>query len=92
MSTSDAPFTIASLVSMALVTEVFAPNGNPMTVHTFTGVPSRRLEAKLAFAGFTHTEAKPYSFASSQSLAICSRVASGLSSVWSIKPASSWEE
>jgi hypothetical protein len=40
ISTSSAPLAIASLVSNALTSGVFAPKGNPITVHTLTFEPS----------------------------------------------------
>jgi len=38
MSSSSAPFAIASRASTALTIEVVAPSGNPMTVQTLTSV------------------------------------------------------
>ena len=75
ISTSSAPFAIASFVSKALAEEVAAPRGNPITVQTFTSVPANCAFAKATRAGFTHTEQNPYSAASSQSRATCACVA-----------------
>jgi len=75
ISTSSAPFAIASFVSKALAEEVAAPRGNPITVQTFTSVPANCAFAKATRAGFTHTEQNPYSAASPQSRATCACVA-----------------
>jgi hypothetical protein len=81
MSTSSAPFSIAFFVSNAFVSGVFAPRGKPITVQTFTSVPCNNSLAYFTHVGFTHTEAKLYSFASLQSFSICSFVVYGLSKV-----------
>ena len=84
ISTSVAPFAIASAVSNALTSVVFAPKGNPITVHTSTSVPSKTFAATLTIAGLTHTDAKLYSTASLQSLITSFTVASAFNIVWSI--------
>ena len=64
MSTSVAPFEMASFVSNAFVSDVVAPRGNPITVQTSTPVPFSSSAASLTQVGFTQTEANLYSFAS----------------------------
>ena len=66
MSISCAPLAIASIVSIALINEVFAPSGNPITVHTFTPVPLSFSAAYFTWVGLKHTEANLYSIASLQ--------------------------
>ena len=87
ISTSSAPFSIAFFVSNAFVSGVVAPKGKPITVQTFTSDPSKSSLAYFTQVGFTHTEAKLYSFASSHNTFICSFVASAFNNVWSIIPA-----
>ncbi len=59
-----------------------------MTTPTGTLVPESRLAAVDAHTGFTMAQANPYRTASSHRFSTCSRVASGLSRVWSMMPAS----
>ena len=56
-------------------------------MHTRTSLPRSISAACDTFQGFTQTEAKPNCSASPQILRISSRVASGFSSVWSIRRA-----
>src|SRR3972149_3014279 len=94
ISISCAPSFTASSVSAAFTVASVAPRGKPTTVQTFTGVSRRAAAAVATQVGFTTTVAKPNCFASAQSLRISSRVASGLSRVWSISAATSagiWE-
>ena len=84
ISTSSAPFAIASLVSKALTSIVFAPKGKPITVQTFTSLPFKSLAANSTLVGFMQTEAKLYSKASLQSFSIDALSASGFNIVWSI--------
>ena len=84
MSISVAPSKIARRVSYCLTSAVVAPSGNPTTEQTPTPVPRSRAAASATQAGFTHTVAKWNSAASRHSFSISARVASGLSSVWSI--------
>jgi len=57
MSTSVAPFAIASFVSNAFVSVVLAPSGKPMTVQTSISVPFSSLAANSTHVGLTQTEA-----------------------------------
>ena len=84
MSISRAPSLSTLRASMLLISGRVAPNGNPITDATRTSVPRRRWLARLTHAGLTHTEANPYSRASSQRRSMSSAVASGLRSVWSM--------
>ena len=81
MSTSVAPFLIAFSASKALTSAVLAPKGKPITVHTATSVPANNSAAFFTQVGFTHTDIKLYSAASSQSVMICASVASGFNNV-----------
>src|SRR5207237_2364731 len=58
--------------------------GNPTTAIGLVGQPSRSRLASPTFDELTQTVANPHLRASSQSLTISSRVASALSSVWSM--------
>ncbi|MNN02141.1 hypothetical protein D3C81_1147890 [compost metagenome] len=87
MSTSPAPFWMALAASKALTSGVLAPSGNPITVHTLTGVPASCSAQYATQVGFTHTEANSYFFASSVSLVISAFVASARKRVWSINAA-----
>ena len=84
MSISRAPFFTATAVSAALLSEGIAPRGNPTTQQGVTSVPASSAAASAMRLGFTHTDAKPYCFASSQSFFTCAAVASGFRMVWSI--------
>ena len=86
MSISVAPFLIAFLVSNTFTGTVFSPRGKPITVQTFTFVPSSNFAQYFTLQGFTQTEAKPYWIASLQSASSWLFFA-GLSKVWSIIPA-----
>ena len=70
MSTSSAPFKTASSDSKALTFVVVEPSGKPITVQTATSLPVSFSPANFTCTGFTHTEAKPYCTASSQSFSI----------------------
>src|SRR3990172_1834624 len=89
MSISRAPSRSARLASIALISGVVAPNGNPTTEHATTPDPFTASATRFAQTGFTHTEANPYSTASADIRSISAAVASGLSSVWSMNPARS---
>src|SRR5258706_82352 len=80
----SAPAGTASLASNALAVGVIAPSGKPTTAHTITPDPSRSARALATLVEFTHTDAKQYLRASSHSFLISAKVASALSSVWSI--------
>ncbi len=84
MSISAAPARMASRASKVLALVVPAPSGKPTTAMGFVLQPCKRRLASATFPEFTQTVAKPYLRASSQSLTSSSRVASGLSSVWSM--------
>jgi hypothetical protein len=56
-------------------------------VQTFVSEPRRASAHSGTHTGFTHTLAKPCVRASSHSATIWSRLASGLSSVWSMRRA-----
>ncbi len=56
ISTSSAPLLMASVVSNAFVSDVFAPKGNPITVHTATGSPCNCSFASATHAGLMQTE------------------------------------
>ena len=84
MSTSFAPWATASLASAALISELLAPRGKPMTVQTRTSEPASSRAQRGTQVGFTHTEAKPYFFASMQSSRTWSAVPMALRRVWSI--------
>ena len=45
MSISSAPFSMAFLASNALSSEVLAPKGKPITVHTFTSESKAMIDA-----------------------------------------------
>ncbi|GAT38310.1 deoxyribose-phosphate aldolase [Listeria monocytogenes] len=81
ISTSFAPFWIASFTSNAFTSGVFAPSGKPITVHTTDSAPASCSADSFTQVGFTHTEAKPYSLASFVSVKICSFVVSGFKAV-----------
>jgi hypothetical protein len=81
MSISSAPWRTASRASYAFAVGVTAPSGKPTTAHTITPEPRSWVLQNGTQVVFTHTEAKPYLRASSQSSCTSSRVASGLSSV-----------
>src|SRR5690606_13833848 len=85
MSTSSAPSATARAASAALISLWWAPDGNPHTVATTR--PSAFSSGSCE--GETHTARTPSSWASATSAATCSRVASGLSRVWSISWATS---
>ena len=73
---------MAILASYAFTSDDEAPSGNPITVHTFTsGVSFNTSCAVFTHAGFTHTEANLYSFASCANLTISSCVAFAFSNV-----------
>ena len=55
-----------------------------MTVHTTDDEPRRRSAQRRTCIGFTHTEAKPYFFASSQIFRTSSMEAFGFRMVWSM--------
>ena len=84
MSISLAPFFIASSVSKTFTSFVLAPSGKPITVQTLTSVPFKLSAHFLTHTGFTQTEKKLYSLASSKIFSICSSVDSGFNKVWSI--------
>ncbi|ACA38131.1 hypothetical protein Bsph_0505 [Lysinibacillus sphaericus C3-41] len=63
-SISVAPLPMAFKVSNTFVSVVFAPKGNPITVHIFTSDSRNRSADKLTHVGFTHTDANPYCMAS----------------------------
>ncbi len=67
MSTSRAPSRNARRASIALISGVVAPNGNPITVQTGTDVPLRFSAARFTQVGLMHTEAKWYCSASRHS-------------------------
>jgi hypothetical protein len=69
---------------MAFTSDVVAPNGNPITLHTGTEAPRRFSAARFTQVGLIHTEAKWYCSASRQSWSMSEAVASGLSRVWSM--------
>ena len=91
MSTSSAPSATVMRASSALASRVIAPSGKPTTVHTMTPDPASRSLAVGTHRVLTHTEANPCSPASSQRVSMAVRVASGLSSVWSMRPARVFE-
>ncbi len=84
MSISRAPSRRARRVSKALTSAGVAPKGKPTTEATATSVPRRRSAQRRTQVGFTQTEAKRCSMASSHSLSISAAVASGRSRVWSM--------
>ena len=81
MSTSVAPSRMHRRVSKALTWVVVAPSGKPMTVHTFTGLPSSSCRHSDTQPGFTHTDAKLNLRASAHSFSKSGFTASGLSRV-----------
>ena len=87
ISTSSAPSATVMRASSALASRVIAPRGKPTTVHTMTSDPASRSTAVGTHRVLTQTEAKPCSRASSHNFSMALRVASGLSSVWSMRPA-----
>src|SRR3990172_7124571 len=72
---------VALRASIALISGVVAPNGNPTTQQATTSEPFNASATRFAQTGLTHTEAKPYSRASSHMRSISDAVASGLSRV-----------
>jgi len=68
-----------------------APRGKPTTVQTRASEPRSWSAHRATQVGLTQTVAKPCSRASAHSCSICARVASGLSSVWSMVRAISRE-
>ncbi len=91
MSTSAAPSCTARPASKAFTSGSVAPSGKPTTVHTPVAEPRSRRAHSGTQVGLTHTVAKPCSRASAHSFSIWARVASGFSSVWSIRRATSCE-
>ncbi len=89
MSISSAPARMASAVSKAFALGDIAPSGKPTTAHTATVLPRNCSRTKGTFTLFTQTEKKCHAMASEQSFRRSSRVASGLSSVWSMMRARS---
>ena len=89
MSISCAPARIASRVSNTFALVAAAPSGKPTTAIGFVGHPASRRAASATFEELRQTVANPYLRASSHSLITSSRVASGLSKVWSMTPARS---
>ena len=87
ISSSSAPMAAQLAASAAFCSGVMAPSGNPTTQHTFTPVPCSSFAASGIYTGLTQTLAKWYAAASAHSFSICSGVASGFSSVWSIMAA-----
>jgi hypothetical protein len=88
MSISSAPCSTARRASYALTSGACAPEGKPITVHTLTPLPRSSSRQSGTQFGFTHTDAKQNCAASRHSVSMSARVASGLSSVWSIRLAS----
>ena len=78
MSSSDAPFFIASMASTILTVVVLAPKGKPTTAQTLISVPFRSWRARETWQLLTTTQANPNFFASSHALVTSSMVASGL--------------
>ena len=76
ISTSSAPFLIASAASKALTVDVLAPKGKPITVQTLTSVAANFSAAKLTQVGLIQTLMKSYWIASSM---ICCTFALGVS-------------
>ncbi len=91
MSISRAPQRIASRASYALAEGSAAPSGKPTTAIGTVLLPERIRAAVPTWTLFTQTVAKPWVRASSASLITSSRVASGLSRVWSMNGAMSAE-
>ena len=91
MSTSQAPSSMVRRASAALTSGSVAPRGKPITVQTPVAVPRSSRAQVATQVGLTQTVAKPCSRASAQSFSIWARVASGLSSVWSMRAATSRE-
>lgn len=56
MSTSTAPLATAFFVSKAFSSDVFAPSGKPITVHTLTSESFNSSAAYSTHVGFKHTE------------------------------------
>ena len=83
ISISDAPSETALRASKAFASALIAPSGKPTTQQT-AAEPSSSEAASAAREEFTHTDAKPYSRASSQSFFISSAVAGGFRLVWSM--------
>ena len=84
MSISRAPSAMACRVSAALASVAIAPRGKPTTQIGLTGLPSSMRATRRIQVEFTHTLAKRYFRASSQTRTMSARVAVGLSSVWSM--------
>ena len=75
---------MASCVSNAFTSGVFAPSGKPMTVQTLTPLPSNRRLACSMLQGLMQTDAAPIPSASRQICSTCAGVAVALRIVWSI--------
>jgi hypothetical protein len=78
MSISLAPARTASRASKALAVGVMAPRGKPTTAHPMTPELARSALHMGTQVEFTHTDAKWYLRASSQSFLMSSRPTSGL--------------
>src|SRR5664280_93442 len=83
ISSSTAPSSTATSASNDFTSDLFVPNGNPITVQTPKSFP-RIWCANATFTGVTHADEKLYSTTSLQSFIISSLVASGFIFVWSI--------
>ena len=83
MSISVAPFDTLSAASAAFVVAACAPEGNPATVHNATLEPSVA-PGNGSNDGEMHTAATFHSTASRHNASTSARVASGVSSVWSM--------
>jgi len=85
MSSSTAPSATARWASATFAAVVVVPCGKPITVQTATFVSTAA--ACATSEGRTHTLNTPSSSATASSVSTCARVSSGLSTAWSIIPA-----
>src|SRR5437868_723327 len=89
MSSSRAPAASACRASATLTVLPPVPPGNAMTDIGRDREPARSRDTSATCSRRTHTPAKPYSRASAQALSTSFTVASGRSTVWSMRGASS---
>ena len=90
MSTSTAPFLMASIVSSTLDSVVATPCGKAATVVTSTSVPSSSRQTMGRSDGRTQTDTQSYLLAMSHPSISSLTVMSGRSSEWSMVLATSW--
>ena len=88
MSISSAPSAVAHAASVALSPVTCAPDGKPTTVHTAKVRPTKA-STTCTWVGDTQTAPTPSSAPSRQRSSTSMAVASGFSSVWSSRVATS---